>query len=302
MGDGVRLVRHRQVTCGPGTHEHPVFSPDGRRIAWYAGTYGWLQIHVANADGSGARPLTCGRGNHTQPAWSPDGRHVWFRAQPGNAAPWGLWRVAPDDPTDVGCALSRGRASFKHPSPSPDGRTLAWFSDEGSPANFHLWTAPLARGRLGRRTRITDSKDRNDCHPTWSPDGRRLAFHAYMGRVEADESDVFLCDRDGGSLERLTSGRAMHKHPFFVGSALVVHHTEDRDGRRLALREAREEGRSWDLTSGRHSDKHPSPWVPPRGPVRIAFSTRKRGAEMPDDPEPGHQVFWAVLSGVPVPR
>src|SRR5205085_12085536 len=128
------------------------------------GDYGWIQIVVGNADGSGMRALTSDRGNHTQAAWSPDGQYVWYRAQPDNDAPWSLWRVAVDDPSDRVQALASRTTSFKHPSPSPDGRTMAWFSDEGSRDNFHVWTAPLHGSRIGKRVRITDSKERNDCH------------------------------------------------------------------------------------------------------------------------------------------
>src|SRR5262245_2326757 len=96
--DRPRLVRLRQVTWGAMTHEHPVFAPGGTRLAFYGGTYGWLQVYVTGVDGRGQRPLTCGRGNHTQPAWSPDGTHVYYRAQRSNEAPWSLWRTAVDDP------------------------------------------------------------------------------------------------------------------------------------------------------------------------------------------------------------
>jgi TolB protein len=306
MRDRARLRRLTQITYGRGTHEHPVFSPDGSRLAWYAGDFGWIQIVVGNADGSGMRAVTSDVGNHTQPAWSPDGRHLWYRAQPTNEAPWALWRVAVDDPDDRTCVLSHRRASMKHPSPSPDGRTLAWFSDEGSPDNFHVWTAPLhasSRGvRLGPRERITDSTERNDCHPTWSPDGRRIAFHAYMGVVDASDSHVFVCDERGGELRQLTQGEGLHKHPYFVGSALIVHHVEGVKKRWLELRRVADGSLVERLTSGKHRDKHPSPWVPERGPVRICFASKNRGVIIPQKPEPRYHVFWGTLEGVRVPR
>lgn len=302
MGDGIRLADETQVTFGREHCEHPVFAPDGRRIAYYGGAYGWIQLYVVGTDGHGTRPLTSDRGNHTQPHFTPDGRHVWFRAQSTNDAPWTIQRVAVDDPADRTVVLADPKVSFKHPSVSPDGRWLAWFSDEGSPGNFHLFKAPLEGDRLGRRVRLTGERDRNDCHPTWSPDGRRLVFHAYLGVTDAGESHVFTCDADGGDVRRLTTAPGFHKHPFFVGRDLVVHHTEAAAvKRRLVLRRAADGAHVADLTSGRHRDKHPSPHVPTRGPTRICFASKRRGVALPGE-EPSYDVFWGVLEGVAVRR
>ncbi len=303
MGDGVKLTDVRQVSFGLVNQEHPVFSPDGKRLAWYAGPYGALQIYVANADGTAVRPLTCARGNHTQAAWSADGDHVYYRAQHESTGPWRIERAAGAAAAETAVLLEDRATSFKHPSPSPDGRWLAWFSDLGTPGNFHLWKAPLARKGLGKAIRLTEDRTRNDCHPTWSPDGARLVFHAYMGVSEATTSHVFTCAADGTGLRRLTSTEAFHKHPFFVGSGLVIHHTETPDGRRfLALRRADDGRPVGDVTSGKHNDKHPSPYVPPRGPVRIAFASKKRGLRIPEAGERSYDVFVGTLTGVPVRR
>jgi hypothetical protein len=303
---GARLVDVVPATHGFATHEHPVFSPDGRWIAYYGGQWPWFQIHVVGIDGLEDRPITCGKGNHTQPAWSPDGRWIYYRAQESGEAPWALWRSSVEDPDLRQRVLADPAVSFKHPSPSPDGRFLAWFSDEGSPESFHLWKAPLLESpdgvRLGNRVRLTSDPDRNDCHPVWSPDGSRLAFHAYMGRVEATVSHVFTCAADGSDVRRVTDVDAMHKHPFFVGSDLLVHHTEVPGGRRCVVLRRADGPLVAELTNGKQNDKHPSPYVPARGSVRIAFASKKRGGKADGEEHSSFDVFWGTLAGVPVRR
>lgn len=303
MSDDVKISGLVQVTLGRRTHEHPVFSPDGKSLAYYGGTYGRLQIYLVRDDGEDERPLTCAKGNHTQPDFSPDGRHVYFRWQPTNEAPWSIVRVAVDDPSDRVVLLTDAKTSFKHPSVSPDGEWLAWFSDQGTPGNFHLWKAPLRASGLGKPVQLTSDRRRNDCHPTWSPDGASLAFHAYMGVSEAAQSHVFVCSADGRDARPLTTEPGYHKHPFFVGRSWIVHHFEDAGGRRrLVLRSAADGSDAHELTSGKHNDKHPSPFVPERGPTRICFASKKRGLEIPGRPEANYDVFWGVLEGVRVGR
>jgi Tol biopolymer transport system component len=280
-----------------------VFSPDGKQVAYYAGTFGYIQLFVAGLDGLGERPLTCARGNHTQASWSPDGKWIYYRAQPAPDAPWAIWRVSVEDPSVKECLLGDRKVSFKHPSPSPDGKWLAWFSDEGSPNNFHLFKGKLTGAKITGSRKITDDPARNDCHPTWSPDGKLIAFHAYMGAKEASTSHIYVCDSDGEGLRKITDTEAFHKHPFFVGSQLIVHHTEDTDGKRyLVLRNVKDGSLAGKLTKGKHNDKHPSPFVPARGPVRIVFASKKRGEAHEQEKDHTYDIFWGVLDGVSVRR
>ena len=52
----------------------PVWSPDGRRIAFLSRRDGSKEVYVVNADGSGQRRLTRDARFFATPAWSPDGR------------------------------------------------------------------------------------------------------------------------------------------------------------------------------------------------------------------------------------
>jgi TolB protein len=72
--------RQRNLTHNGLLDENPVWSSDGRKIA-FVGTSGRnSDVYVMNADGSGQRRLTR---NATGPVWSPDGRKIAFASGNG---------------------------------------------------------------------------------------------------------------------------------------------------------------------------------------------------------------------------
>ena len=56
----------------------PVYSPDGRKIAFGSSRSGDFEIYVMNADGSDVVRLTQSSGLDVRPAWSPDGKRIAF--------------------------------------------------------------------------------------------------------------------------------------------------------------------------------------------------------------------------------
>jgi dipeptidyl aminopeptidase/acylaminoacyl peptidase len=52
----------------------PRFSPDARALAYVSDETGWWNVHVAAADGTGARPLLVESHDHAEPAWGPGQR------------------------------------------------------------------------------------------------------------------------------------------------------------------------------------------------------------------------------------
>ena len=71
-GDITRLTNH------PGKDWNPVWSPDGRKIAFVCSRYGDNQIYIMNADGTDVRRFPQGHAGDWQLAWSPDGKSLCF--------------------------------------------------------------------------------------------------------------------------------------------------------------------------------------------------------------------------------
>jgi tricorn protease len=71
----------RNLTRSPAVHERsPVWSPDGRSIAYFSDAGGEYQLHVRAADGKGKakRHPLAGAGFYDRPAWSPDSKKIAF--------------------------------------------------------------------------------------------------------------------------------------------------------------------------------------------------------------------------------
>ena len=56
----------------------PVWSPNGRKIAFYAEQDGNWKIYVMDEDGSNQINLTNNSANDRYPVWSPDGKNIIF--------------------------------------------------------------------------------------------------------------------------------------------------------------------------------------------------------------------------------
>jgi Tol biopolymer transport system component len=198
----------RQLTSGP-FDAMPSFAPDGRRIAF-------TRIVQSIAAPSAGLFTVAPSGRHLQPlladgavdlsaAWSPDGRTIAFSRLAG--ADDGLrdatLYLADADGSNVrqlGAAPLHGVSAAW----SPDGNRLAFVSfDDGNdprcPVNScgpsgELYVVRADGTGLARLTRSRA----DDEHPTWSPDGRRLAFASGFDLSRQGHAPWLMTIRAGG--------------------------------------------------------------------------------------------------------
>jgi Tol biopolymer transport system component len=180
---------------------------------------GTSQIYTMNADGAGLRQLTSfpPDGGAADPAWSPDGQRIVFSNFTGATSLGPYLYVMGADGSNMRPLKKRQSESMtalvgSAPAWSPNGSLIAFevcTNCELGGSDYEISVVEAA-GTDYDPEQIHAATDHpaGDTNPTWSPDGRRIAFVSDRDYVEADtlrfRQDLYLVDADGGNLQRLT--------------------------------------------------------------------------------------------------
>jgi len=160
-----------------GVNRTPAWSPDGKRIAYYAYDGGQHTIMIKQADGSGVPEIIKGIGRTYIDSWSNDGSVLICDIA-------GTTRIGPNGPggSDLYMlALTGTDRSFKpfletrfdewQASLSPDGKWIAYSSNESG--TYQVYIQPFPQGG-GRWSVSTD--EGFGAH--WAPDGKTLYYYS----------------------------------------------------------------------------------------------------------------------------
>lgn len=150
-----------------GDNHSPVWSPDGRRVAFESGRGFIHQIFVRSVEGGAERQVTEGEHHHYLSDWSRDGRWLAYTEfHPATNAD--VWIVNADGPP-AARALLATPSSEKEAVFSPDGRWLAYVSDESG--SFEVYVQPFPGP--GRRVQVSTG---GGTEPAWSPAADELFY------------------------------------------------------------------------------------------------------------------------------
>ncbi|HEY4442121.1 MAG TPA: S41 family peptidase [Candidatus Elarobacter sp.] len=228
----------RLLASTAGAASRPLFSPDGKKLAYVSSAPGALGIYVVTLDGGTLARVTHDDVVPNLSGWSPDGRYVYFSTSAHNLYYFGdVMRVAVNGGTPMRVVGER-YVNAMDAAPSPDGSAVAYVRDGflqwWRRGHSHMDESAIVVAHLApqRFESVTDESARNRW-PMWSPDGATLYF--VSDRSGTDE----IWARSAAGTRQLTH---VHGEP-------ILWPTISRDGRTIAFEHAL---RVWtcDVTSG----------------------------------------------------
>jgi TolB protein len=183
------------------------------RIFYTGGASAKASLFISKADGRDEHPLLSATSLDYNPSWSRDGKWIAFTSERNGSAD--LYRVKPD-----GTALERltddpaydDQAAF-----SPDSNQIVFVTTRAN-GHANLWILDL---RTRKAKALTSGMSGGDFRPSWSPDGKWIAFSSDRGSTlpmgkgrweHLQIADVYLIHSDGSGIRRVT------EHGNFCGS------------------------------------------------------------------------------------
>jgi TolB protein len=180
-------------TKGVGTNYLPVFSPDGKQIAFMSGRDGNTEIYVMNADGSNVRRLTNNQAGESSPTWSPTGSQIAFTSDRSGKPQ--IYVMNSADGSGVR-RLTVNESEADRPTWSPPPFNEIAFSASTGPG-YDIKVLEIATGQIRQ---LTFGEGSNE-GPAWAPGGRHLSFTSTRA---GGRTQVFTIGRDGRGLRQIT--------------------------------------------------------------------------------------------------
>jgi Tol biopolymer transport system component len=214
------------LTKAPGTlNWDPSWSPDGSRIAFTSKRDGNPEIYVMRFDGSGQQRLTNNPAVDSTPRWSPTGDAITFLSNRDGKNE--IYSIRPNGSDQVPVTTPPHDVAEYSWSRS---RTLAFSSS--LTGSIEIYT--MAWDGSGERQLTSDSL--NQMEPTWSPDGRKIAYQASDGMhilSEDGSNDNWVPNSNylGFGLAWSPDGRSIAIATLYNGDFEIVITTQDGTGR-----------------------------------------------------------------------
>src|SRR5215472_3568726 len=157
--DGSRL---RELTQGAWRDSEPVWSPDGKRVAFLSTRSGTPQIHVMWADTHEASQLTHVDFTPSALRWSPDGKWIAFNM------------TIPDETPILPIKLPKTPKGAQLARPAVIVDRLSWGRDGFGPTTKGYTHVFVVDAAIGGSPRQITQGNFNHSAAEWSPDGTTI--------------------------------------------------------------------------------------------------------------------------------
>jgi len=163
--------------------------------------------------------LTLMRGNQLTPAVSKDGSMVAFCSDITGTAD--LYVVPFEE--DIG-SVGKPRQVFHSkgaatacPTFSPDGKKIAFVSNKDGSAKIYIMDVPPSGTKVADlNPRLITKRCRDNTAPSWSPDGKKIAYSA----KNQGDRQIWIYDIERDKEEQLTDGKGGKESPSWAPDSL----------------------------------------------------------------------------------
>ncbi|HEY4362065.1 MAG TPA: protein kinase [Bryobacteraceae bacterium] len=167
-----------RLTFDAAQENYPVWSPDGRQIAFGSSRTGVFQMYRKDAGGTGAEERLHEGPNPEIPLdWSRDGKYLLYREENPNTRADLMILPLEGERKPIPFAQTPFQESFG--AFSPDGKWIAYTSEESGQAEVYLRASPVAPGGGGANAagKVQISSGAGNV-PRWRGDSKELFYRA----------------------------------------------------------------------------------------------------------------------------
>ncbi len=223
-GEARLLVSH------PATEAHPIYSPDGKRLAFVSTRTGNGDIYVLTFASGDLKRITFDDSYDQLEAWSRDGKWLYFSSSSNDVSIMNdIFRVAAEGGAPMPVSADHYANEF-FSAPSPDGSAVAvtarglasaqwWRKGRSHIDECEVWVR--REGLTPSYERITDGGAK-EMWPMWTADGRGLFYVSDRGGAQ----NIWLRPLGGAArpVTKFKDGRVLWPNISYDGRAIVFEH------------------------------------------------------------------------------
>jgi len=212
------------------TESRPLYSPDGRRLAFSSTRTGDGDIYVVTLDSGDLKRLTFSDNPDELNAWSADGTWIYFSSLDQDISGMqDIFRISVDGGTPMPVSADRYTAEY-FSAPSPDGKAMAftghgfgqdqwWRNGHSHIDESEIWLMRFGPSPTYERISEGGAKE---VWPMWHQDGRGLYYVSDRSGVE----NLWLAEpgRKPRPVTNFTDGRLVWPSVSYDGRTIVFQH------------------------------------------------------------------------------